>query len=260
MARSRAKTFFADGPRLHDRLRKFRDDAGANLAPLLRDEMRPIVGIYEELKQRAGLLDFLDLLLVARDLVRDNAEVRADLQNRFTHIFIDEFQDTDPLQAEILLLLSAADPAESNWRRVRPTPGKLFIVGDPKQSIYRFRRADVSLYQGLKHRLVMRGAALEHLTVSFRATPAIQKMVNAALAPLMPAESETQPGYVPLKKFRAAPRRNRRSWCCRCRRRIGDFGRYRQLENRRIAARCDRRLRALADAGKRMDGDRARGA
>jgi len=58
-------------------------------------------------------------------------------------IFVDEFQDTDPLQAEILLLLSSASPAESDWQKVRPGPGKLFIVGDPKQSIYRFRRADV---------------------------------------------------------------------------------------------------------------------
>ncbi len=187
---------------LHTRLQEFREAAGKDLAPLLREEMRPVIEYYEELKQRAGVLDFLDLLLVARDLVRDNADVRADLQQRFTHIFIDEFQDTDPLQAEILLLLSADNPRESNWENVRPTPGKLFIVGDPKQSIYRFRRADVSLYQGLKNRLVKRGAALEHLTVSFRAIAELQEMVNAAIAPLMPAESETQPGYVPLQKFR----------------------------------------------------------
>jgi ATP-dependent exoDNAse (exonuclease V) beta subunit len=188
---------------LHTRLIEFRAAAGKDLAPLLREEMRPVIDYYEALKQRAGVLDFLDLLLVARDMVRDNADVRADLQRRFTHIFIDEFQDTDPLQAEILLLLAADDPTASNWEEVRPTPGKLFIVGDPKQSIYRFRRADVALYQGLKERLVKRGAALEHLTVSFRATAELQEMVNAAIAPLMPEESETQPAYVPLQKFRA---------------------------------------------------------
>ena len=190
---------------LHQRLKKFRDDAGANLAPLLRDELWPVVGIYEELKRRAGRLDFLDLLLVARDLVRDNPAVRAELQNRFSHIFIDEFQDTDPLQAEILLMLSSADPAEWNWLKVRPVPGKLFIVGDPKQSIYRFRRADVSLYQGVKQLLLMHGAVLEYLTVSFRATPALQTMVNAAFAPLMSVESGTQPAYAPLMPYRAAP-------------------------------------------------------
>ena len=60
---------------------------------------------------------------------------------------MDEFQDTDPLQAEIVLLLSGSDPAVARWQDVRPAPGKLFIVGDPKQSIYRFRRADVGTYR-----------------------------------------------------------------------------------------------------------------
>ena len=190
---------------LHDRLKKFRDDAGANLAPLLRDELWPVIALYEDLKRRAGRLDFLDLLLVARNLVRDKPAVRAELQNRFTHIFVDEFQDTDPLQAEILLLLSSADPAETNWLKVKPIAGKLFIVGDPKQSIYRFRRADVSLYQGVKQLLLMHDAQLEHLTVSFRATPAIQTMVNAAFAPLMSEESGTQPRYAPLTRYRTEP-------------------------------------------------------
>ena len=76
---------------------------------------------------------------------------------RFTHFFIDEFQDTDPVQAEILLLLSADDPKQSDWRVAVPEPGKLFIVGDPKQSIYKFRRADVLLYQEIRERLVARG-------------------------------------------------------------------------------------------------------
>ena len=132
------------------------------------------------------MLDFIDLLLVARDLVRERAAVRIELQSRISHIFIDEFQDTDPLQAEILLLLAADDPAESDWRRARPLDGKLFIVGDPKQSIYRFRRADVALYQDVKRHLLQCGAELEHLTVSFRATPELQRAVNAAFAPLMP--------------------------------------------------------------------------
>jgi ATP-dependent exoDNAse (exonuclease V) beta subunit len=188
---------------LKARLARFRDAAGANLAPLLRDELWPIVGYYEEAKKRAGVLDFMDLLLVARDLVRDRAAMRAELQHRISHIFVDEFQDTDPLQAEILLLLAADDPAESDWHRARPLPGKLFIVGDPKQSIYRFRRADVALYQEVKRRLLECGAELEHLTVSFRATPELQAAVNAAFAPLMPSESPTQPAYSPLMPFRA---------------------------------------------------------
>jgi ATP-dependent helicase/nuclease subunit A len=184
-------------------LTDFRERAGANLAPLLREEIWPLLGYYEEQKRRAGRLDFLDLLFKARDLVRGDAGVRAALQQRFSHIFIDEFQDTDPLQAEILLLLAADDPAETDWRCVTPRPGKLFLVGDPKQSIYRFRRADVALYQNLKQRLCARGGELEVLSVSFRAIPEIQQMVNAAFAPLMPQDTETQPAYVPLQPFRS---------------------------------------------------------
>jgi ATP-dependent helicase/nuclease subunit A len=189
--------------RAHRSLEAFRDQSGANLAPLLREELSPVVTYYAELKRRAGLLDFLDLLLITRDLVRGNAAVRGELQQRFSRIFIDEFQDTDPLQAEVLLLLAADDPKETDWTRVRPVAGRLFIVGDPKQSIYRFRRADVSLYQGVKQRLRERGAALEHLTVSFRAVPELQRMVNAAFAPLMAAESPTQPAYAQLDPCRA---------------------------------------------------------
>lgn len=187
---------------IHQGLQDFRARAGANLAPLLRIELWPVVDYYNELKRRAGCLDFLDLLLLARNLVRHNAAVRAELQARFTHIFIDEFQDTDPLQAELLMLLASADVAVTDWLQVTPRPGKLFIVGDPKQSIYRFRRADVALYQNIKRRLCDRGAALEYLTVSFRAAPEIQQMVNAAFAPLMPAETPSQPLYAPLEPFR----------------------------------------------------------
>src|ERR1700693_4751291 len=190
---------------LMQNLETFQIAADADLAALLRGEMWDLVESYEALKRRAGKLDFVDLLILARDLVRDKEEVRAYLQKRFTHIFIDEFQDTDPLQAEILLLLASDDAAQSDWLQVRRADGKLFIVGDPKQSIYRFRRADVSLYQGVKQLLLMHGAQLEHLTVSFRATPAIQTIVNAAFAPLMSVESGTQPLYAPLMPYRAEP-------------------------------------------------------
>jgi ATP-dependent helicase/nuclease subunit A len=65
--------------------------------------------------------------------------VRTYFRRRFTHLFVDEFQDTDPLQAEVVLFLTASDPEQKDWRACRPVPGSLFVVGDPKQSIYRFR-------------------------------------------------------------------------------------------------------------------------
>src|SRR6185295_7453982 len=88
-------------------------------------------------------------------------------------------------------------------RQVRPIPGKLFIVGDPKQSIYRFRRADVALYQEVKRQVIASGGALVDLNVSFRSVPEIQQAVNAAFAPVMADESLTQAHYVPLAPIRS---------------------------------------------------------
>ena len=174
----------------------------ADLAPLLHEELQSAVSAYEALKSCTGRLDFLDLLIKTRDLVRDDAGVRTELQGRFTHFFVDEFQDTDPLQAEILLLLSASDPKEIDARNVRPVPGKLFLVGDPKQSIYRFRRADVVIYEGVKKILLEKGAQLFHLTTSFRSPPSLQSFVNAAFAPVMGASpDESQAAYVPLDRW-----------------------------------------------------------
>lgn len=194
---------------LKTRVKEFVGKAGADLAPRLREELWQVVEGFEQLKERAGVLDFLDLLLRARNLVRDDRDIRVELQRRFTHIFVDEFQDTDPLQAEILMLLGSDEPDQQDWRQVRPLPGKLFIVGDPKQSIYRFRRADVALYQQVKRQVIASGGALVDLNVSFRAVPEIQEAVNAAFAPVMEDESLTQAHYVPLapsrKRFEAQP-------------------------------------------------------
>jgi ATP-dependent exoDNAse (exonuclease V) beta subunit len=184
---------------LHAQLKQFIDDAGADLAPGLRDEMWPIVEAYETAKQEAGCLDFTDLLIYARNLLRDDKSVRRDLQGRLTHYFVDEFQDTDPLQVEILMLLAADDPEIADWRATRAIPGKLFLVGDPKQSIYRFRRADVQLYRDVQRRLIEQGARPVHLTVSFRSVPEIQEAVNAAFAPRFTA---SEGAYVPLARHR----------------------------------------------------------
>lgn len=190
--------------RLRAHLDQFRMDADADLAASLQQELAGAIDLYEGLKMRAGALDFLDLLLKARDLVKGDATVRRGFQRRFSHLFVDEFQDTDPLQAEILLLLAASDPAATDWRTVAPVPGRLFIVGDPKQSIYRFRRADVGIYREVGQRLDACGAKLVKLTTSFRSVPAIQACVNAAFEPIMTGDEFTlQAQYVPLSPFRA---------------------------------------------------------
>ena len=184
---------------------EFEQKSGADLAALLQEEMQGLVRTYEEQKTRSGKLDFGDLLIRTRDLIRDNPQVRRFLQTQFTHIFVDEFQDTDPVQAEILMLLSADDPNVSEWRAVRPRPGKLFIVGDPKQSIYRFRRADIIFYQDICQVLRAQGAAQVYLSQSFRSGRPIQQAVNAAFEPEMKGDTVSgQPSYVPLEEFAPA--------------------------------------------------------
>jgi ATP-dependent exoDNAse (exonuclease V) beta subunit len=199
----RRETVLEAVDRLRSRLDRFRMEADADLAALLQGELRGAIERYEALKAAAGALDFLDLLVRARDLVRGNPLVRRSFRQRFTHIFVDEFQDTDPLQAEILLLLAAEDEAETDWRNVRPVPGRLFLVGDPKQSIYRFRRADVGIYREVAEQLRRHGARLLQLNTSFRSVPQVQSFVNAAFAPVMTGDELTlQAPYVPLAPSR----------------------------------------------------------
>jgi ATP-dependent helicase/nuclease subunit A len=156
--------------------------SNADLAPLFQEALQPALAVYEELKTRGGRLDFLDLLVKARNLIRDNATVREELQKRCTHYFVDEFQDTDPIQAELLLLLSSDNPQESNWLSVSPIPGKLFLVGDPKQSIYRFRRADVAIYLQVKDMLLSRGGSR---FTSTRASAALHRCSPLSTRPLL---------------------------------------------------------------------------
>ena len=172
-------------------IESFGEEADADLAAHLRDELWEVVGLYQQAKKRAGQLDFMDLLLCARDLLQHD-DARAELQQAYRRIFVDEFQDTDPLQAEILLLLAAADPRESDWRKAAPVPGKLFVVGDPKQSIYRFRRADARLFQRVCSDLIASGVSSHYLSSSKRSNRTIQDFVNAAFQPRIP-------GYLPLE-------------------------------------------------------------
>lgn len=168
-----------------------RERLEADLAVALRDELWEPVVRYEAAKRRRGQLDFMDLLVHACRLLRHDA-AREYFQQRYERILIDEFQDTDPLQAEVMMLLSASDAKERDWRKVTPAPGKLFLVGDPKQSIYRFRRADVALYREISKGLGERGVERSSLQKSLRSVRPLQDFVNAAFA-------ERMEDYLPLE-------------------------------------------------------------
>jgi ATP-dependent exoDNAse (exonuclease V) beta subunit len=122
--------------------RLFRGAMGAMADALLAqyfDQTNSLMQSFEDYKLSAALLDFDDILVRTRRLLADNPRVRAAVAERYRHVLVDEFQDTDPIQTEILLLLCGDDD-----KRLRP--GALFLVGDPKQAIYRFRGADLPTY------------------------------------------------------------------------------------------------------------------
>ncbi|MBI5759582.1 MAG: UvrD-helicase domain-containing protein [Planctomycetales bacterium] len=122
---------------------------------------------YTREKQRAGLLDFDDLLLLTRDLLRDHPSVRNRVSSGIALLMVDEFQDTDPVQAEIVRHLCGGDVSH----------GKLFFVGDAKQSIYRFRRADPAVFDALRGELDERGRL--PLSRNFRSQPVVLQFVNS---------------------------------------------------------------------------------
>jgi len=156
--------------------------------------------LLEEEKRKAEVLDFQDLLLKAVQLVRENQEAREFFKRKFKYILVDEFQDTDPLQVELIFLLCEKEGEfAKNWQKVNLVPGKLFIVGDPKQSIYRFRRADLEIYEQAKNLLLNSSSAGKGiLKENHRSHPGILEWVNLAFREQFQPEPGIQPEYQPL--------------------------------------------------------------
>jgi ATP-dependent exoDNAse (exonuclease V) beta subunit len=190
-------------------LERYREAANADLAADLRDVLDPVVDEYQRMKAERGELDFDDLLVFARDLVVHDARIAAELGARFTHIFVDEFQDTDRVQAELLMAIArdpSAGDAPASPLDAPPAPGKLFVVGDPKQSIYRFRNADPTTYDRVKRTLLASGGDVLVLGTSYRTTRSIAAFVNDVFQSSMLEDAETaQPGYRPLEALREGP-------------------------------------------------------
>ena len=177
------------------------DDSGraSELTPVLELLQRFTLD-YARQRRAAGHVEFLDMLVLARDLLRDNIPARDHFRDRFTHILIDEMQDTDPLQAEIALFLAEKTDGRTNpddrprdWRKVQPIEGKLFVVGDPKQSIYRFRRADIQQVEQMRQAV---GGASVLLQQNFRSQPPVIDWVNHLFSRWM--QGEAQADYAPL--------------------------------------------------------------
>jgi len=169
----------------------------AHRYPLAIASLQAASAVYDRLRADRGVLSCQDLLCKAAALLAGSPDVRRSFRSRYTHILVDEFQDTDPVQAQLLLLLTASDPDESDWRRCRPVPGSLFVVGDPKQSLYRFRRADIVTYATVKAIIESAGAVLA-LTTNFRSRGDLVDWANGIFASEFPAAATLQsPSFTP---------------------------------------------------------------
>ncbi|TCN33476.1 PD-(D/E)XK nuclease superfamily protein [Kribbella orskensis] len=152
-----------------------------------------------ELRRAEGRLEFHDLLVLARDLLRRDAAVRSALQERYQRLLLDEFQDTDPIQIELAVRIAGGAEADAlDWRDVEVPDGRLFVVGDPKQSIYRFRRANIATYLTAQELL---GETVT-LTTNFRTVPPVLDWINTVFAQLIIPEPAAQPTYHPLTPHR----------------------------------------------------------
>ena len=185
------------------------------------DELQRLFGVFEEAQYSAlmdfttsaidtitsrlremGELTFYDYLLYLRGMLRDDAvkggRLISYINRRYKYFLVDEFQDTDPLQAEIIFCLTAKEP-KTNWYDCVPRPGSLFIVGDPKQSIYRFKGADVSSFKRIRKMFEdPEVGEIKELTRNFRSTPELCRWFNEVFTKLLPADTENNSRYAPI--------------------------------------------------------------
>ncbi len=160
-------------------------------------------------RRRRGVLEFHDLLVITRNLLRHpqhGSGVRAALAARYQRLLLDEFQDTDPLQIDLAKLIATPPEDTSSWTQLRDSPGRLFYVGDPKQSIYRFRRADIALFTEAGNASTV---TRKSLTRNFRSAEPLLTWINGMFEGFMapPAEhaEHVQPHYQGLDAVRGSP-------------------------------------------------------
>ncbi len=166
---------------------------------LAYDLVTPLARAVRQLYLQEGVLSFDDLIIRVRNLLQQNLYVRRVLKEKFEVLFVDEFQDTDPVQGELLLFLAEQKAGTaSRWQEVQLAPGKLFVVGDPKQSIYRFRGADITAYELFTDLILKQGGKKFFLQTNFRSEPEIVQTANEVCSRAMVQQTAFQPAYVPI--------------------------------------------------------------
>ena len=168
----------------------------AEAVPALQSLFAKAAAEYEQLKEERQELDYDDLEAGALALLQENAAVRARWQEEFQALLVDEFQDTNGRQRDMVSLLNAGR-------------GRLFIVGDAKQSIYRFRGADVVVFRQEREWIEQGGGAAFSLETSYRAHRELVAGLNALLRPVLGEEADPErpwaEPFAPLRHHREEP-------------------------------------------------------
>src|SRR3972149_4859507 len=147
----------------------------------------------------SGKISFDGLLAFCCNILKNRRNIRSNLKNNFKSILVDEFQDTDPLQYEIILYLAEEqDRFEKDWREIKLAQGKVFIVGDPKQSIYAFRGADIEAYHKVVGMIMKQGGIIANLSTNFRSHNGIINVVNSVCRQIIRGRDYIQPEYVDI--------------------------------------------------------------
>lgn len=177
-----------------------------DVAKLDEELIAKAVGLVDRFAQefradflKAGYVSFDGILLLVHRLLESKQfkGVLASLRERYQCILVDEFQDTDPMQGEIIRKLATDE-------RDRLVPGKLFIVGDPKQSIYSFRGADIIAFQGLVEQILKEGGEPVVLRTNFRSHGKLIDLVNATFSRVIQQNGRLQPKYEPIEPAKDA--------------------------------------------------------
>jgi ATP-dependent helicase/nuclease subunit A len=186
-----------------EELRALRVQVAAACARRMGVAIREFTLAAADERRRAGRLEFHDLLVLARYLLTTSPsapEVRAHLHERYQRLLLDEFQDTDPIQIELAEQIAGA-----------ASPGHLFMVGDAKQSIYRFRRADISMFLRARLEHGRDKDGLVALTANWRTVRPVIDCINRVFADLMSEPPDVDPlvpsqaEFLALDAMREAP-------------------------------------------------------
>lgn len=167
------------------------------LAPVWERYLDTVAETLRKVKQETGLLSFDDLEEMALELLGRHPSVLAKCRRRFRYIMVDEFQDTNQRQRQLIYLLAGGEKDELRGNR-------LFVVGDPKQSIYRFRGAEVSVFASVRREIEEKGGESIQLADNFRTVDLILELCNTLFPLLMGKDAAKDVFYEALRPHKSS--------------------------------------------------------